>query len=247
MPSATLTPAVPVTKLEASVVDLFDVWADKTPNATAIEWNGQTLSFAELRDASFHVSRALLSAGAQPGDMVPVLSQMSLQLVPSILGVLRVGACYVAIDAEAWSEARIAATLEDISPRVVITTVDVGAYNEAQKHIPVNHLRFRDSWLQSGFEDIDGTRDQLDAIRQSLDNRALVYTSFTSGTSGKPKGVMIYHQALYRFVMLESEISLKACPGERVLMAFSISFDGKPPTEAPPPSDLFTQYLFPEY
>ncbi|KAL7940029.1 hypothetical protein V8C42DRAFT_42198 [Trichoderma barbatum] len=206
--------------METTVVDLFDSWATSTPEATAVEWNGQKLTYAGLRDASLHVGKTLLSAGVRPGDKVPVLSQMSLELVPAILGVLRVGACYVAIDLAAWSRARIDATLEDISPQVAIATSQLDT-----RRVPVI-IRFQDRWLQSAFDDTDDTCGQLDAIRRSLDTNALVYVCFTSGTSGKPKGVMIYHRALYQFVALTTDNSLRATPGERVLLAFSISFDG---------------------
>lgn len=207
--------------LETTVVDLFDAWAAKTPEATAVEWNGQRITYAQLRNASLHVSKALLSAGVKPGDMVPILSQMSLELVPAVLGVLRVGACYVAIDTEAWSKARIDATLEDISPQVAIATSPPDT-----QRVPTI-VSFQEQWLQLAFDNMDKTCSQLDSIRRSLDTKALVYVCFTSGTTGKPKGVMIYHQALNRFVALSTGDSLEAVPGERVLLAFSISFDGK--------------------
>ncbi|KAL6890028.1 hypothetical protein GGI43DRAFT_430729 [Trichoderma evansii] len=209
-----------INHLETTVVDLFDSWAVKTPEAIVVEWKSQTLTYAELRNASLHVSKALLSAGVKPGDMVPILSQMSLELVPALLGVLRVGACYVAIDMEDWSKARIDATLEDISPRVAIAT------SQPDTQLVPEIIFFQERWLRSVFDVADDTCSQLDAIRRSLDTKALVYVCFTSGTTGKPKGVMIYHQALNRFVTLATDDSLQAIPGERVLLAFSISFDG---------------------
>ncbi|RDW58848.1 hypothetical protein BP6252_13324 [Coleophoma cylindrospora] len=208
-----------INHLETTVVDLFDAWATRTPDATAVEWNGQKLTYAGLRDASLHVSKALLSVGVGSGDMIPILSQMSLELLPSILGVLRVGACYVPIDMAAWSRARIHATLEDISPQVAIAT----GQPDTQR-VPVI-VFFQERWLQSSFDDTDDTCSQLNTIRRSLDTKALVYVTFTSGTTGKPKGVMIYHQALYQFATVTTGDSLQTAPGERVLLAFSISFD----------------------
>ncbi|KAI3190941.1 hypothetical protein CBS147311_9683 [Penicillium roqueforti] len=205
--------------IETTVVDLVDAWATRTPEATAVEWNGQRLSYAGLRDASLHVSQALLSVGAGPGDKIPILSQMSLELLPAILGVLRVGACYVPIDMAAWSKARIDGTLEDISPRVAIAT----SQPDTQR-VPVI-VFFQEQWLQSSFDNMNDTCSQLDAIRRGLDTNALVYVTFTSGTTGKPKGVMIYHQALYQFVSLTGGDCFNTAPGERVLLAFSISFD----------------------
>ncbi|KAF3480033.1 uncharacterized protein GIQ15_07009 [Arthroderma uncinatum] len=205
--------------LETTVVDLFDAWATRTPEATAVEWNGQRLTFARLRDASLHVSKALLSVGVRSGDMIPILSRMSLELVPAILGVLRVGACYIPVDMEAWSKARIDATLRDISPQVVIGTSQLDT-----RGVPAV-VYFQERWLQSSFDDEDDTLSQLDAIRRSLNTKALVYVMFTSGTTGKPKGVMIYHQALSLFATLATDNTNNTVPGDRVLLAICISFD----------------------
>ncbi|KAJ5259402.1 acetyl-CoA synthetase-like protein [Penicillium angulare] len=208
-----------IVHLETTVVDLVDTWATSTPNATAAEWNGQQLSYASLRDASLHVSKALLSVGVRPGDKIPILSQMSLELLPAILGVLRVGACYVPIDMAAWSKARIDATLEDISSQVAIATDKLDT-----RKVPVC-VFFQERWLELPFHDKDDTCCQLDTIRRSLVAEALVYITFTSGTTGKPKGVMIYHRALYGFVSLRDGDCFNTAPGQRVLLAFSISFD----------------------
>ncbi|EFQ92962.1 hypothetical protein CFE70_007161 [Pyrenophora teres f. teres 0-1] len=205
--------------LESTVVDLFDTWATRTPNAIAVEWNEERLTYAGLRNASLHVSKALLCEGVRPGDKIPILSHMSLELLPAILGALRVGACYVAIDMAGWSTARVDATLKNISPRVAIAT-----HQANTRSIPVV-VDFQELWLQSPFDDTDGTCNQLDAVRQNMDNKALVYVSFTSGTTGKPKGVMIYHRALYQIIALTTDNTPNIAPGDRVLQAFSISFD----------------------
>jgi non-ribosomal peptide synthetase component F len=208
--------------LENNVVDLFDAWAVDTPDAAAVEWNGESLSYAGLRNASLNVSKALLSVGAGAGDKIPILSQMSLEFLPAVLGILRVGACYIPVDLAAWSQDRIDSTLKDISPRVAIATQDpVNASG-----VPVI-LNFPKSWLSTQLDSADVVHSQLQTIRQSLDNQSLVYTTFTSGTTGKPKGVMIYHRALYKFATLRSGDALNTQSGERVLLAFSISFDGK--------------------
>ncbi|KAG9239911.1 hypothetical protein BJ878DRAFT_579455 [Calycina marina] len=174
---------------ETTVVDLFDAWATSTPEATAVEWNGQRLTYAGLRDASLHVGKSLLSVDVASGDKIPILAQMSLKLLPAIWGVLRAGACYVPIDITAWSRARIDSTIEDISPQVAIATSQP---DTPPRCVPVI----------------------LDTIRRSLDTKALVYVTFTSGTTGKPKGVMIYHRALYRFAAVTAGDALNTAPGE---------------------------------
>lgn len=147
---------------------------------------------------------------------------MSLELLPAILGVLRVGASYVPIDMAACSKARMEGTIEDISPRVAIAT---RSFPEI-RNVPVI-LFFQEHWLRSPFTDMADTSSQLNDIRQSLETKALVYVTFTSGTTGKPKGVMVYHQSLYQWATLTTGDCFNTNSGERVLLAFSISFDGK--------------------
>jgi non-ribosomal peptide synthetase component F len=212
--------------LQTTVVDLFDYWAKTTPDAAAVQWNGQILSYAYVRHASLHVSKALLSSGVGPGDKIPITSQMSLELVPSILGVLRTGASYVPVDLAGWSKARVDATIKDLSPPVVLATSKLNPHG-----VPAS-VNFKEQWLCSSFDDTE-TCSQLDAIRRNLDTKALVYVTFTSGTTGKPKGVMIFHQGLHRFVTQTHGDSLILTPGERMMTAFSISFDGKPCPASP--------------
>ncbi|KAI0396360.1 putative nonribosomal peptide synthase [Xylariaceae sp. FL0594] len=212
---------MPIAILDTSVVDLVDQWSSKTPNAVAAEWKGQTLTYAQLRDASLHVAEALLSAGSGPGAKIPVLTQMSLEMLPSIVGVLRTGACYVPMDVMAWSKDRIESAIETVAPSIVVATA------------PVDHLQlspvtvsFDPEWLSVPFAcEVDFTR-RLDVIRAGLAPDSLAYVIFTSGTTGKPKGVMVPHSAIYNLVSLREGDVIKTTTGKRVLLTFSIGFDG---------------------
>ncbi|KAH3503685.1 hypothetical protein KXW24_008035 [Aspergillus fumigatus] len=109
--------------LHGTVVDLFDQWAEKFPERVAAEWQGKSLTYGALRDASLHVSRALLRAGLLPRARAPLLTQMSLEMLSAVIGILRVGPCYVPMEVAAGSSARIEAALSELaSPVVVITS-----------------------------------------------------------------------------------------------------------------------------
>ncbi|KAH2984181.1 hypothetical protein KXW58_009544 [Aspergillus fumigatus] len=109
--------------LHGTVIDLFDQWTKKSPERVAAEWQGKSLTYGALHDASLHVSRALLLAGVLPRARAPLLTQMSLEILPPVIGILRVGSCYVPIDVAAWSRIRIEAALsEPASPVAVITS-----------------------------------------------------------------------------------------------------------------------------
>ncbi|KAH1913977.1 hypothetical protein KXW97_008739 [Aspergillus fumigatus] len=109
--------------LHGTVIDLFDQWTKKSPERVAAERQGKSLTYGALHDASLHVSRALLLAGVLPRARAPLLTQMSLEILPPVIGILRVGSCYVPIDVAAWSRVRIEAALsEPASPVAVITS-----------------------------------------------------------------------------------------------------------------------------
>ncbi|KAI1818678.1 putative nonribosomal peptide synthase [Poronia punctata] len=211
---------MPVPTLDTSVVDLVDHWSAKTPDAVAAEWQGQTLTYAQLRDASLHVAHALLSEGSGPGAKIPVLTQMSLEMLPAIVGVLRTGACYVPMDVMAWSKDRIEAAVSTVAPPVAFATTSVDSL-ELPKTV-----QFRPEFLTTPFDCTEDFALRLDKIRNGLGPDSLAYVIFTSGTTGKPKGVMVSHFSIHNLVSLTEGDVMKPTPGKRLLLTFSIGFDG---------------------
>ncbi|KAK3938303.1 acetyl-CoA synthetase [Diplogelasinospora grovesii] len=214
---------MPTPTLKTSVVDLVDNWAANTPDASAAIWDGQTLTYAELRSASLHVSDALLSVGGDlRGAHVPLLTQMSLEMLPAIIGILRVGACHVPMDVAAWSRSRIEAALGQVSPRVAVATSSVDGL---QLPLPPT-VHFRKEWLRSPFVNKQAFSDQLGDIRRGLGPEDLAYIIFTSGTTGKPKGVLVAHRSIRFLVSLGDGDVIKPSPGKHILLTFSVAFDG---------------------
>ncbi|KAE8391742.1 hypothetical protein BDV23DRAFT_182326 [Aspergillus alliaceus] len=209
--------------LDGTVVDLFDQWAEKSPERVAAEWQGESLTYGALRDASLHVSRALLLAGVRPRARVPLLTQMSLDMLPAVIGILRVGACYVPMDVAAWSRTRIEAALSDLASPVAVITSPC-----PRLHLPVITVNFQREWLVSSPSDKDGLRVELEARRSGMRSEDLAWIIFTSGTTGKPKGVMVYHRVIYAVCTVQhsKELEDAAEQGGRCLLAFSIAFDG---------------------
>lgn len=209
--------------LERSIVDIFDEQARKTPDRAAAEYEGNTLTYRALQTASLRVSNALLSAGVVPLTTVPVLTCMSLDMLPAIIGVLRVGACYAPMDVAVWSASRVQAALSQVSsPIVVVTTACPGI------RLPKITVGFQASWMLDPLPDSDRLHRDLQSIRADLRGDNLAWIIFTSGSTGMPKGVMIPHRATYAIAVLELAQDLEdaAERGIRCLLAFSVAFDG---------------------
>jgi amino acid adenylation domain-containing protein len=202
-------------------VDLFDEWATKTPERIAAEWKGETLTYSGLRNASLHVSRALLSAGVVPGAKIPVLTNMSLEMLPAIIGVLRVGACYAPMDVVAWSHSRIEFALSTLSSEIAVVTSPCPGLQ-----LPIITVNFQRQWLNSPLENDGELCAKLNALRDGFREDDLAWILFTSGTTGKPKGVMVYHKSAYAYSMVQLMGDETKEEETRCLLAFSVGFDG---------------------
>lgn len=207
--------------LQTTIVDLFDEWAARTPDAIAAEWQNEQLTYAQLRNASIHVSSALLCAGVQLREHIPLLTAMSLEMLPAMIGVLRVGACLAPMDVAAWNPARIESAISELEPKVaVVTTACLNI------RLPTITVNMQESWMREPLEHTDQLYCDLDARRRAFTVDYLAWILFTSGTTGKPKGVMVYHSGVHSYAVLEMMGIGATVKNLRCLLAFSVGFDG---------------------
>lgn len=203
-----------------SVLDLIDAQAERNPEGIAAEFQHKSITNRQLRQASMRVAIELYARGCRPHDRIPLLTSMGLEMVIAVLGILRLGACYCPMDFAAWSESRVRATLEAVQSRLVLGTVEteVPGYEIVQ---------IGDLLGESEAADLSSKGLQLlETIRQEMSLSDLIYIIFTSGTTGKPKGVMIPHGSAAHLVVQDFPGSMTVYPGSRVLLFFSVAFDG---------------------
>ncbi|MEV0219550.1 amino acid adenylation domain-containing protein [Streptomyces sp. NPDC050704] len=173
----------PLPRPARPVLSLIADHAARRGGATAVEHDGQHITYAELFGSARHLARRLATQHVGPDALVAVVLPRGIDAVTAILGVLLSGAAYCPLDPGA-PESRTAALLEDAKPALVLTT---GAYA----------ARFPDRdvlLLDSPDADVLAPASAAGAA----DDPA--YVIHTSGSTGRPKGVEISHGALATFV-----------------------------------------------
>ncbi|MEO6237923.1 MAG: MupA/Atu3671 family FMN-dependent luciferase-like monooxygenase, partial [Vicinamibacterales bacterium] len=187
----------------------FEAQADRTPDAAAAIFRGQSITYRDLDERANRVARELLALGVGPDRMVGIFVERSIEMVVGLLGILKAGGAYVPMD-PAYPRERIAWMLEDTDAPVVLTL----------------------DWLRSALPPTRATVIALDAFgsegsalrpssRATADN--LAYVIFTSGSTGRPKGVQIEHRNVANFFGAMDQ-ALGSDPGVWLALT-SISFD----------------------
>jgi non-ribosomal peptide synthetase component F len=205
----------------ATVPELFDEWAARTPRAIALELGGTTMTYAQLREASERIAAHLRAAGVVPESLVAVALDRSFAAVAAMLGVLRAGAAYVPLDPD-YPVERLSFMLADAGAGVVLTQERFAA--QLSGALQAGVVAARPSVL-----DVDvclraAPRADAAAAETILPvAESPAYVIYTSGSTGQPKGVLVSHRAIVRLVRNTNFARLG--PDEVMLGAAPISFD----------------------
>lgn len=200
---------------EACVHQLFEAQAARTPDATALVFRGERLTYRELDERADAVAAHLRALGVGPDALVGVFVERSVEMAVGLLGVLKAGGAYVPMD-PAYPSNRIAMMLEDARADVVLTLERLrGSVPGAVPHVVA--LDRLPAGPPVGRAPVPGLRSDH-----------LAYVIFTSGSTGRPKGVMVEHRNVVNFFVGMDE-SLGHRPGVTPpgtwLAVTSISFD----------------------
>ncbi|RKE92411.1 amino acid adenylation domain-containing protein [Xenorhabdus ehlersii] len=195
------------------VHQLIEQQADRTPDAIAVRYENQTLSYAELNTRANRLAHQLVALGVIPDQPVAICVTRSLERIVGLLAVLKAGGAYVPLD-PAYPGERLAYLLTDAAPTVLLAD-HIGRAalgEEALKTLTVL--------------DPNALPDQPDNNPQipDLTSRHLAYVIYTSGSTGRPKGVMIEHQSLVNLT-LEHIAQFDVGVTSRMLQFASFGFD----------------------
>jgi amino acid adenylation domain-containing protein len=212
--------AVPAQPLPALCVhQLFEAQVRRDPQASAVVFAGESLSYGELDAQANRVARYLQAQGVQPDSLVGLCVERSPDMLVGILGILKAGAAYLPLDPD-YPEDRIAYMLDDSGIEHVLTH---SAVLEAlpmlgEKTVLPLDAHLRDALL-GGYAD-----DAIDATAITVTPSNLAYAIYTSGSTGKPKGVLLEHRGLVNLALNQHRLHALS-PRSRVLAFASLSFD----------------------
>ncbi|SMQ23000.1 arthrofactin-type cyclic lipopeptide synthetase B [Pseudomonas helmanticensis] len=164
----------------------FEAHAQAWPDATALIFEGQTLSYGELNRRANQVAHHLLALNIRPDDRVAICVERGPQMIIGLLGVLKAGAGYVPID-PAYPLDRITFTMQDSVPVAVLMQA---ATRDRLADLDVPQIDLDSGQLKA----------ELDSNPQTpeLTPAHLAYVIYTSGSTGLPKGVMVEHRNVAR-------------------------------------------------
>ncbi|PIG93644.1 non-ribosomal peptide synthetase [Gloeocapsopsis sp. IPPAS B-1203] len=191
--------------------ELFAAQVEKTPNAVAVIFENQQLTYRELNERANQLARYLQKLGVKPEVLVGVCLERSLEMAIALLGILKAGGAYVPLDPD-YPPERLAFLLADSQTPVLLTQ------QQLLTRFPEHHCLCLDSdWQAIAQESLENPVASV-----SLDN--LAYTIYTSGSTGKPKGAMNTHKGISNR-LLWMQAALQLTPSDRVLQKTSFSFD----------------------
>src|SRR5689334_1674858 len=200
--------------IDMTVIDLIEKQVKNTPDAVAVIFEEQQLTYRELNERANKLAHYLKSKGLKEETLIPIFIERSLQMIIGIIGVLKASCAYVPIDID-YPEERIRYILDDTGATAVISSEESGSKLEAFKYIDIIKLDSAVSLLK----DYPVTNQQIPTKANQL-----AYVIYTSGSTGMPKGVMIEHAGLANLSINQAE-GFQLKPGTRTLQFASFGFD----------------------
>ncbi|MEW2813268.1 amino acid adenylation domain-containing protein, partial [Streptomyces massasporeus] len=168
---------------------LVEAQAAERPDAPAVVFGDQTLTYAQLNTKANQLAHHLRSLGVDRESLVAVCLERGLDMIIALLGVLKAGGAYVPLDPQYPTE-RLAFMLNDTAAPILIT------HSSLRSRLPDSSARM--VCVDTDLDTIAGFPDTDPEHRNTSDD--LFYVIYTSGSTGIPKGVMVEHHSVVRQV-----------------------------------------------
>ncbi|AVH66608.1 non-ribosomal peptide synthetase [Nostoc sp. 'Peltigera membranacea cyanobiont' N6] len=200
---------------------LFEEQVEKTPDAVAVVYEKEYLTYRELNNRANQLAHYLRSAllsrrdslGVKPEVRVGICVERSLEMVVGIIAILKAGGAYVLLDS-AYPSERLAFMVEDLQAPILITQTHLQHLLPLNNQIVVN--------LDADWEMISQYKE--DNLLSDVNPENLALISYTSGTTGTPKGTEVPHRSIVGFMFGVDYVHFDA--NQIWLQHSSMSWDG---------------------
>ncbi|MDV8075435.1 amino acid adenylation domain-containing protein [Rhodococcus sp. IEGM 1370] len=200
----------------ATLVSMFDAQVAESPDAVALRFDGESLTYREFDARANRLARYLVAEGVGPEVCVAVAMQRSVDLMVALYAVIKAGGAYVPLDPEQPAD-RIRYIVETSNAALALSTSNDAFPSAVVSPVLVDGL-ILDSFSDAPLSD----KDRVSSL--TADNGA--YVLFTSGSTGKPKGVTIDHRAIVnRLVWMQDKypISESDVVAQKTPVTFDVS------------------------
>jgi amino acid adenylation domain-containing protein len=192
-----------------SVHEIFEAQVERTPEAPAVVYKNQRLTYRQLNRRANAVAHYLRGRGVGPEVLVGICLKRSLEMVIGALGILKAGGAYLPLDPN-YPRERLSFLLEDSGVSLLLTK------QELVEHLPQRNVEV------VSLESI--AQHSTDTLENATSLENLAYVIYTSGSTGTPKGVEITHANLLNLVLWHQS-AFGVTPNDRASVLASVGFD----------------------
>ncbi len=197
---------------DTPIHQIFESQVEKTPEAIALVFEGQQLTYCDLNCKANQLARHLVSLGVGSEVMVGICADRSLESIIGTLGILKAGGAYVPLD-PSYPKERLSFMLEDTKAPVLLI----------QKHLLKNFPKIKSQIVLLNNNWKQFAEHKTHNLGTTAGPENLAYVMYTSGSTGRPKGVCVTHRNVVRLVKDTDWVNLTA--NEIFLQFAPISFD----------------------
>ncbi|MCC5650789.1 amino acid adenylation domain-containing protein [Nostoc sp. XA013] len=192
---------------------LFEAQVKQTPDATALVFGNQQITYKELNIRSNQLAHYLKKRGVETETLVGICVERTLEMIIGLLGVLKAGGAYLPLD-PSYPQERLNFMLQDAQVSLLLT----------QEKLLQHFTQFSNQIITIDKDWATITQHSRENPNSCVTLENLAYVIYTSGSTGQPKGVLIEHRGLSNLAAEQIEV-FNLQPSNRILQFASLSFD----------------------